>query len=225
MIATSWTELVQIFQLDLLGYLVIAVVLGGAIGLERELRGKAAGLRTNILICVGAALFTRLSISVASDGVGDPGRIAAQIVTGVGFIGAGTILHSRGHVSGLTSAATIWLVAAIGVAVGAGALVEAAGATLLVVMVLGVLGRLERSLRKYGGITHLALEVDADPQRVSDIERLVQDAGLRIEELRSETHGDRIVVHLAMSGPQRLHDKAKLQLLQASGAYKLSIEE
>jgi putative Mg2+ transporter-C (MgtC) family protein len=225
MIATTWTELVQILRLDLLGYLVIAVVLGGAIGLERELRGKAAGLRTNILICVGAALFTRLSISVAVDGGGDPARIAAQIVTGVGFIGAGTILHSRGHVSGLTSAATIWLVAAIGVAVGAGALVEATGATLLVVLVLGALGRLERSLRKYGGITHLALEVDADPKRVADIERIVQNAGLQIEELRSETHGDRITVHVAMSGPQRLHDKAKLRLLQVSGAYKLSVEE
>ncbi len=225
MIATSWTDLVQILQLDLLGYLIIAVILGGAVGLERELRGKAAGLRTNILICVGAALFTRLSLAVGGDGGGDPGRIAAQIVTGVGFIGAGTILHSRGHVSGLTSAATIWLVAAIGVAVGAGALVEATGATLLVVLVLGALGWLERSLRRYGGVTHLALEIDDDPQRITDIERIVREVGLRVEELRSEPLGDRITVHVTMSGPQRLHDAAKLRLLQASGAYRLSIEE
>jgi putative Mg2+ transporter-C (MgtC) family protein len=224
MIAERWSEIVQILQLDLLGYLLVATILGGAIGFERELRGKAAGLRTNILICLGAALFTRLSISVA-EGSGDPARIAAQIVTGVGFIGAGTILHSRGHVSGLTSAATIWLVAAIGVAVGAGALIEAVGATLLVVVVLGVLGQLERYLRAYGGVSHVTLEVEANPERVGEIERVVREAGLEIEEIRSEEQGARMVVHVSMSGPKRLHDKAKLGLLRVSGAFTLSAEE
>src|SRR3990170_2055526 len=122
-----WADLVQQLQLDLLWSLVVAVLLGGAVGLERELRGKAAGLRTNILICLGATLFTHLSIHLAGPS-GDPGRIAAQVVTGIGFLGAGTILHTRGAIAGLTSAATIWLVAAIGVAIGAGAIFEAAGA-------------------------------------------------------------------------------------------------
>ena len=123
---TIWPDLVRELRLDLLWSLVMAMVLGAAIGLERELHGKAAGLRTNILICVGATLYTQLSLYLAGP-EGDPGRIAAQIVTGVGFIGAGTILHARGHVSGLTSAATIWFVAAIGIAVGAGATLEATG--------------------------------------------------------------------------------------------------
>ncbi len=143
-----WPDLVRELRLDLLWALVMAMVLGAAVGLERELHGKAAGLRTNILICVGAALYTQLSLYLAGP-EGDPGRIAAQIVTGVGFIGAGTILHARGAISGLTSAATIWFVAAIGIAVGAGATLEATGATLLVLLVLGLLRPLEKYVNRY----------------------------------------------------------------------------
>jgi len=111
-------QMVQMFRLELFLQLCLATLFGGAIGLERELGGKPAGLRTNILICIGSMLYTKLSITMAA-GTADPTRIAAQIVTGVGFIGAGTILHARGAVVGLTSAATIWVVAAIGVALGA----------------------------------------------------------------------------------------------------------
>lgn len=124
-------------RLDLLGGLLLATLLGGAIGWERERAHKPAGLRTNILICLAAALLTDLSVrSAALPGSGDPGRIAAQIVTGVGFLGAGTILQARGTVTGLTSAATLWIVAAIGIAVGFGAYVEAVGTTLLVLIAL-----------------------------------------------------------------------------------------
>lgn len=125
-------------RLDLLGNLLLATLLGGAIGYERERAGKPAGLRTNILICVGAALLTDLSVRVTLEGAGpaDPGRIAAQIVSGIGFLGAGTIIQSRGGVTGLTTAATLWVVAAIGMTVGVGHHVEAVGATLLVLLVL-----------------------------------------------------------------------------------------
>ncbi len=134
-------------RLDLLLHLVLAVFLGGAIGLERELQQKAAGLRTNILICVGAALFTELSLAMTAE-FGDPSRIAAQIVTGVGFLGAGAIIQGRGTVTGLTTAATMWLVAAIGMAIGFGALLEATGTTLLVVLVLVALRPIERWIEK-----------------------------------------------------------------------------
>jgi putative Mg2+ transporter-C (MgtC) family protein len=220
----TWLELVRSLRLDLLGILAMSIVLGAAVGLERELRGKAAGLRTNVLICVGSALFTWLSVEIAGP-YGDPGRIAAQIVTGVGFIGAGTILHSRGHISGLTSAATIWLVAAIGVAVGAGAVLEATGATFFVLLVLGLLRPLERYLTSYGGIVRVTVEVEPRPEAVSDIERIVRETGLEVMELRSEQRGERLVVHVAMSGPARLHDQAKLKLLRAAGALTVSVEE
>jgi len=132
-------------RLDLLGRLLLATVLGGAIGWERQHAHKPAGLRTNILICVGAALLTDLSVAMAAaaSGPADPGRVAAQIVTGVGFLGAGTILQARGSVTGLTTAATLWVVAAIGMSVGFGAAIEATGATVLVLVILIPLRGLE----------------------------------------------------------------------------------
>src|SRR5438034_9037887 len=104
------SELIGALRLDLLLKLVVAVVLGGAIGLEREIAGKPAGLRTNILICVGAALLTDVSVHLTGPLPGeprqfDPSRIASMIVSGIGFIGAGTIMQARGTVTGLTSAA------------------------------------------------------------------------------------------------------------------------
>ncbi len=147
--------LIHDLRLDLLLRLSLGVVLGGAIGFERELQRKAAGLRTNILICVGAVLFTELSMAMSSAS-GDPARIAAQVVTGVGFLGAGTIIQGRGIVTGLTTAATMWLVAAIGMAIGFGALLEATGATLLVLLVLSLLRPIERVIarrsQKSGGV-------------------------------------------------------------------------
>jgi len=98
--------------------IILALVFGAMVGLEREIHGKAAGLRTNILICVGAAIFTLVSKQMA--GVNDSStRIAAQVVTGVGFLGAGAIIQDRGGIHGLTTAASIWLVASIGLACGA----------------------------------------------------------------------------------------------------------
>src|SRR5947208_11335820 len=100
--------------------LILAALLGGIIGLEREMRDKPAGLRTNIMICVGSTLFMSLSTQVAKVLGGDPTRIAAQIISGIGFLGAGAVLHSHGFVLGLTTAATIWVVAGVGIARGAG---------------------------------------------------------------------------------------------------------
>ena len=119
--------------------LVLAAFLGGAIGLEREVRHKPAGLRTNLFICVGAALFTILSDRLAAGYGGDHTRIAAQIIPGIGFIGAGSILHARGSVSGLTTAATIFVVASIGMAVGGGLYVTAVLAAIVVAIALNAL--------------------------------------------------------------------------------------
>src|SRR2546430_10993698 len=120
-------HLVEIFRLALVAQVGLATVLGGAIGLERELGGKPAGLRTNILICIGSVLYTHLSIAMVGAGT-DPTRVAGQIVTGVGFIGAGTILHARGAVVGLTSAATTSVRAARGGRPGSGPSPTARGA-------------------------------------------------------------------------------------------------
>jgi len=219
-----WPQLVESLRLDLLFHLVLAVVFGGVTGFERERRGKPAGLRTNVLICVGATLFTELSISMAGT-VGDPGRVAAQIVTGVGFLGAGTILHSRGYITGLTSAATIWLVAAIGMAIGTDAVLEAAGATFLVVVVLRVLARLERRLAKRQETSRIVVEVSSDPNDVNAVEEAVRKAGVEIQELHSERMLDKTVVELVMRGPLSRQEVAKKALLRLAGSYTAAVEE
>ena len=124
--------------------LVLAAILGGAIGLERELKHHAAGLRTNMFICFGAALFTVLSRGLAAE-PSDYTRIAAQIIPGIGFIGAGSILHTRGLTTGLTTAATIFVVASVGMAAGGGLYLTAAFATAMVLLALFFLGRLEET--------------------------------------------------------------------------------
>ncbi len=129
--------------------LILAAFLGAAIGLERELSGKSAGLRTNLLICLGAAVFTIISKRMGDVTEGSTTRIAAQIVTGVGFLGAGAVIQDRRGVHGLTTAATIWLVASIGMACGAGFHELAAIATLIVIVVLAGLLKLVKPLARY----------------------------------------------------------------------------
>jgi len=101
------------------GRLLLAAGLGAAIGVDRELHHRPSGIRTNVLICFGASMFTFLSVLIAGDGSPNRGQIASNIVQGIGFLGAGLILHHRDRVSGLTSAATVWAVASIGMACGA----------------------------------------------------------------------------------------------------------
>ncbi len=128
--------------------IVLAVVFGTAIGLEREISGKSAGLRTNTLICLGAAVFTIISKQMAVSTEGSITRIAAQIVTGVGFLGAGAIIQDRGGVHGLTTAATIWLVASIGMACGAHFYALAAVSTLVAIFILTTFTPLAKALER-----------------------------------------------------------------------------
>ena len=129
--------------------LALAAALGGAIGLEREFHHKPAGLRTNMLIALGSALFSILSVELGA-AAGSPDRIAAQVVTGIGFLGAGAILSSGENIHGLTTAATIWVNAAIGMAAGLGSYVVAASAATLTLIVLAILPFIERRFDERG---------------------------------------------------------------------------
>ncbi len=139
-------------DLELIQRLLTAAFLGSILGFERELRHKSAGLRTNILIAIGSALFTLMSYEIAAETVGaDPGRLAAQIVTGIGFLGAGAIMRTNAGVQGLTTAATVWVNAAVGVAAGGGEYHLAYIATAITVAVLLVLQPLETMIdRRFG---------------------------------------------------------------------------
>ena len=191
-------------------------MLGGAIGLEREIAGKPAGLRTNILICMGAALLTDVSIGLVSgpDGtrLGDPSRLAAQIVTGIGFLGAGTIMQARGTITGLTSAATIWVVAAIGITIGAGHYLEAAGAGVLVTLVLAGLGNIEHRLRRARRV--LSGTIRAKPGfAFEELDALLTASGIKIIGSRTYDHAEDRVFELKMSGPARQYDIVTEKLL------------
>lgn len=188
-------------RLDLVFKLLLAVLLGGAVGLERQVAGKASGIRTQVLIAVGSCLLMDLSIRLpAMVGAGDPARLAAQAVTGVGFLGAGAIIHTQGGVSGLTSAATIWTVMAMGLTVGAGFYIEAMATGVLVLAVLAGLGRLEHKLLRTKRIVHATVRVKPDAS-FDAINAVLHDLGIRVESRETYSHPRDRVFELRLVGP------------------------
>ena len=163
--------------------IMLAILCGAIIGFERQIHDKPAGLRTNILIATGSCIFVILSYEIAAAAnIADPGRIAAQIVTGIGFLGAGTIIQSKGTVRGLTSAATIWVVASIGMASGMSLYYLAIFVTLVIVSVLFILGKVERVMGvKTQKTVHCVLQVERDPDSVSGIVNMISMSPSRVE--------------------------------------------
>lgn len=217
---------IETLRLSLLGRLLLATLLGGLIGLERELSGKPAGLRTNILICVGAALLMDVSQAVAGEatsGPADPGRIAAQVVSGIGFIGAGTILVERGSVVGLTTAATLWVVAAIGLAVGAHAYIEAIGAAVLVGLTLVILGRVEEFLFRRRQAIRLDLVADARPELLNEINALFKSHRVRARPEKLEKQADRIRASYELVGPTHRRTQVLNELAGTEGVRKITV--
>ena len=175
--------------------LVLAAVLGGLIGLEREIKHRPSGLRTNLFICVGAALFTLLSDALAVRYIGDHTRIAAQIIPGIGFIGAGSILHNRDNlVTGLTSAATLFVVASVGMAVGGGQYLTAIFATALILVCLFLLGNAEQKL-------NLKLTVNS-----------YEVTGSNADDLRAEVNAALECIHAIMKNVQVAETRQHVRL-------------
>jgi putative Mg2+ transporter-C (MgtC) family protein len=160
--------------------LLVAAVLGGIIGLERQLRHKPAGLRTNMFICFGSAMFTILSKQLAGT-ESDSARIAAQIIPGIGFIGAGSILHARGSVTGLTTASTLFVVAGVGMAVGGGLYITAVFATVLILMALAVLGQLEHKFALKTVVTTFEVTGTNVEAMLREVNRILDDAKLTMQ--------------------------------------------
>jgi putative Mg2+ transporter-C (MgtC) family protein len=147
----AWAQAAQGFGWQQMIQVLLAAFLGGLIGLERESSGREAGFRTNMLIAVGSCLFTIISIEgfpLQGSAAQDSARVAAQIVSGVGFLGAGALFHTRNHVRGMTTAATIWLVAAIGMTVGVSAYGLAIFTALLTFVILRFLRPISRTIAK-----------------------------------------------------------------------------
>lgn len=187
--------------------LLSACALGGVIGLEREWRHKASGLRTNMLLCMGCAFFTLLSAVLAGENNPDKGRVASNIVQGIGFLGAGLILHNRDRVVGLTSAAVVFVVASIGMACGAGLYVEAVLATAIVMVALLFIGMLEaRSGWKRYPMVYEVRGHDIGliyPAVLS----VLDSAGLRLQVLERETVGELVRLCFVVTTSQPRHHK------------------
>lgn len=205
------------------GKIALAALLGGVVGAEREWSGKWAGLRTHMLIAVGAALFTHLSVHLGglyADDLArwDPGRIAAQIVTGVGFLGAGTIIQARGGVRGLTTAAGIWVAAAVGMAVGGTFYAEAVVTALILLLILAAVRPLEKRLFHHDRHT-LLIDLPAD-RRLGEVTRILEELEVRVESLQVEHVEDRRSVRLRFYGDRDDRDTLVTALDEAGLALR-----
>jgi putative Mg2+ transporter-C (MgtC) family protein len=185
--------------------LLFACFLGGAIGLEREWRHKASGLRTNMLMCMACAFFTLLSANLAGPNSPNRGQVAANIVQGVGFLGAGLILHTRSRVLGLTSASTVFVVAAIGMACGAGLYVEALLATIIVLVALQVIGLMEYSLPWKQYVLMYEVRGHDEASMFTVILSVLDEAKLRLTLVERDTLGDIQRVTFAVTANRLKH--------------------
>lgn len=199
------------------GRLLVAALLGGVVGLNRELHHKPSGIRTNLLICFACSLFTFLSPIIAGEAGNNKGQIAANIVQGIGFLGAGLILHNKSRVSGLTSAATVFAVAAIGMACGAGMYAPAALATVTVVVVLEGVGVIEKrsNLKLYLRIYEVRSQ-DANAMEKTILQAMDSE-GLHLADLeRSDVGGVRRATFTA-SATSKAHARIKKILRESEG--------
>src|SRR5438477_985770 len=196
--------------------LLLAGLLGGLIGLERTVHHKSAGIRTNMFICIGAAMFTILSDIIPDPSLADRTRIASNIVQGVGFLGAGAILHAKGGVSGLTTAATIWVVASIGIAAGAGHYLLATFATMIILVALLVLGSIEAKL----GLKRLAMSYEikgeSAPKILDQLNELLEDRRLFMQGLQvgRSQNLSRVLFNVTCTLPE--HEKLQAELKMRS---------
>ena len=205
----------------------LSALLAGAVGAERQWTGKWAGLRTHMLMAVGATLLTHLSLTAghggsvgavgAGGGTWDGGRIAAQIVTGVGFIGGGTILQSRGAVHGLTTAAGLWVAAAIGIAIGFSDYVAGIVTTVALLLILTALRPVERRLLR-GHQRTIVMHLEKG-QKVSEVMECIEDSAVETEGIEVSRNGPKTALTIKMRGQEedarRLVEHASLHGISA----------
>jgi putative Mg2+ transporter-C (MgtC) family protein len=191
--------------------LLLAVLLGSVVGAEREYRTKSAGFRTLVLVCVGSALFTIFSLRMGGLNNGD--RIAANIITGIGFLGAGAIFRGQSGVSGITTATTIWMVAALGMGVGAGEFILCAIATVVVLMVLLGFTYLENIIDVYHQTRTYRITCTFRDESLYHYEELFTSCNLKARRGKQSRVGDDITGTWVVQGSQKAHDLLTEKLL------------
>ena len=189
--------------------LLLALALGGILGTERELRDKSAGLRTLMFICAGSTLFTIFSVRLA-EGLGlgaDPTRIASQIVSGIGFLGAGAIIRDRGEIRGLTTASMIWIVAALGVGIGSGQYLFSTLATAVILLSLVVFPYVEMLMGKIRQVYTYEVVTTASHDKYEALCQAFRMSGLHVYISKRSRQGDDMVCTWIASGRRESHRK------------------
>jgi len=204
--------------------LILAVIFGSIIGLEREINNHPAGFRTHILVCTGAALFTLVSIQSFSGG--DPARVAAQIVSGIGFLGAGTIMREGTTIRGLTTAASLWSVAGVGMAIGAGFYLGATLTTALIVIVLFFFNPLEKKILQR---QHHQIELTvADlPGQLGRVASRLGELGVSIKSIQISPHSSnqvQIEMSIKTPAPLQVHNVVN-HLAELDGVFTIKFED
>ena len=195
--------------------LLLALVLGGLIGWERELYDKPAGFRTNTLICVGSTLFTIFSLKIGIIPGTDSARIAAQIVSGIGFLGAGAIIRRGEAVLGLTTAATIWFVASIGMGIGAGYYVISSVGTALALAILFVFRKFEHLVDRIHTTRTYHVTVSAEDDAVRELSLVLDSCGLRVLGNKQVKSDNRYFYEITLSGKRAEHTPLLEKLLKS----------
>lgn len=225
----SWQYFKELLHLEMVSgvvstsllRLILAALLGGFIGLERELKHRAAGLRTNMFICFGAAMFTLLSAQLA--GVpSDAARIAAQIIPGIGFIGAGSILHNRGLTTGLTSAATLFVVASVGMAAGGGLYLTATFATGTVLLAQFLLGHLEETFNLKLLVSSYEVTGGSLEEISNEVNRILESHLQLMQNVGTGNTGQHVRLQFDVEGNNR-EQKQVLHELQASTVLRSAV--
>jgi putative Mg2+ transporter-C (MgtC) family protein len=206
--------------------LVLAIALGGLIGLEREASQKPAGFRTNILVCVGSAMMMTMAGLLIQAKGGTPDsmiRMAAGVVTGIGFLGAGTILHERGVIAGLTTASTIWLVAGLGLVIGAGYYVPALIFTALTIATLVLFRRVEESYLRKSQYKYY-VKFKERPYILSSLRKLALHHGIRLEKLMLKGEGKSYLVNFLFSASEEKEQEFNQGLFELADIEELKVE-
>jgi putative Mg2+ transporter-C (MgtC) family protein len=203
--------------------LLLAAVLGGMIGFERQVKRRPAGLRTNMLICFGAALFTILSSELAAGFGGEKTRIASQIIPGIGFIGAGSILRDRGSVTGLTTAATIFAVASVGMACGGGMYLLAIVSTILIGLCLVVLGSLETQFNLKSVLMHYSIVTERPADEILEqINAVLDDRDKEMQGMRISRLDGKKKVLFSLEGTHSEHKDLLERLRHSTGIHDIA---
>jgi putative Mg2+ transporter-C (MgtC) family protein len=198
-------EIFRVMDNEILLRFLLAVTWGGIVGIERELRSKSAGFRTMIMISLGSCFFTILSGYIG--GLSNPDRIASNIVTGIGFLGAGVIFRGENRVNGITTAATIWAVAAVGMGIGSGYYLASACASLMILLVLAALPLIESLIDRLNQFKEYRIETDYSDNKMKQYEQLIKDCKLRLRDHKQAKSANTISITMQVHGHAANHQR------------------